>query len=213
MKDEFAEQKKAALDHQNERLAQYDPGVKALSWGSEDSQRKRFEVLIETLWARDVRDFGKARALLDVGCGFGDLFHIITNERQIALKRYLGVDLNPAMIEEAKKCYPLADFEVRDILQDPPAERFDYVVGSGLFFLRVKNWYRYMAAMVGRMYELTDVGVAVNFLSAFSPEKKGEHSFYADPGAVFNTIAHLVSPKIVLRHDYRANDFTLFIYR
>ena len=208
MKDEFEDYKKLILKHHDERLAQYDPGVKALSWGSEDSQRARFEVLIDVF-----RDFGNAHTVLDVGCGFGDLFHFITKETHIALDKYFGLDLNPAMIEEAKKSYPFADFEVRDILLDPPPVRFGYVVGSGLFFLRTKNWYQYVAAMVGRMYERADVGVAVNFLSAFSPEKKGKMSFYADPGAVVNTIAHLVSPKVVLRHDYKANDFTVFIYR
>ena len=206
--DEFAEQKKVALDHHTERLAGFGKDVRALSWGSEDSQWARFEILVA-----GIEIFLSPRAILDVGCGFGDLLEFMNRKNKSHSIKYLGIDLNPTMIEEAKKRYPSGRFEVRDILQAPPAERFDYVVGSGLFFLRVKNWYSYMAAMVGCMYEIATVGVAVNFLSAFSPGKKGKHSFYADPGAVFNTIAHVVSKKIMLRHDYRANDFTLFIYR
>ena len=54
-------------------------------------------------------------SILDVGCGTGPIYQLITlpSTRKRTFK-YKGVDYSPAMIEVAKKEFPLGNFEVQD---------------------------------------------------------------------------------------------------
>jgi SAM-dependent methyltransferase len=57
-------------------------------------------------------DLATIRRVLDVGCGPG------TNRSLFAQSEYLGLDINPAYIEDARRRYG-AGFEVVDVARDP----------------------------------------------------------------------------------------------
>jgi hypothetical protein len=180
--------------------------VSVLWKGCRKSQRIRFEILTEigSLIQKDV---------LDVGCGFGDFYGYIC-ERGINLKRFLGVDLLRPMVKIAEETYPKhAEFEVRDILKNPPKTKFDYVFASGIFALKSPNWEKYTHAMLIQMFELCTVGMGVNFLSSFTPYELDKISHYVNPTDMLKFICKNLSSKVVLRHDYKPNDFTIFVYR
>ncbi len=65
------------------------------------------------------------RRVLDVGCGPG------TNTRHFTSAGYLGVDMNPAYIEYARKHYR-RDFLVADVCQysAPPGEKYDFILAN-----------------------------------------------------------------------------------
>lgn len=62
------------------------------------------------------------RRVLEVGCGTG---HVLSSLRP---KGGLGTDLSPRMIELARKSHPDLRFEVHDLMGEPLAERFEFVV-------------------------------------------------------------------------------------
>ncbi len=198
--------KKIIIDHFNDRLMRFkldDPQV--VSWNSKESQQIRFNALLG-IAKRSVA----IASILDVGCGVGDLKGYLYDRIYVA--RYVGVDINPDMVAATKKKYPLCQFEVRDILDGEWEERFDYVVGSGIFSLEIPDWTKTTWDTIHAMFKLCQIGVAVNFLSSRTPGEKKPDMRYADPSIMFNG-AMQVTPKVTLRHDYRPNDFTLYLYR
>jgi ubiquinone/menaquinone biosynthesis C-methylase UbiE len=181
-------------------LERHGANPKALDWGSVQSQSRRFEVLAE------IGDLSGA-SLLDVGCGLGDLYGWLDGKGS-----YKGIDITPAMILAARNRFPSADFEVADVMNVPFSPRsFDYVFASGIFYLGHSEPFAFMKDMVRRMYEICRRGVAFNTLSAWRIDKD-EDEFHADP-AVTLEFCHELTPSLVLRHDYHAGDFTVYLYR
>jgi SAM-dependent methyltransferase len=68
-------------------------------------------------------DLGRVRRVLDVGCGPG------TNTHHFAGVDYLGIDLNEAYVDYARRLHG-RDFEVADAteFEVPAGERFDFVL-------------------------------------------------------------------------------------
>ena len=73
-------------------------------------------------------DVAKARRVLDVGCGPG------TNTAHFAHADYLGIDFNPAYIDDARKRHG-REFVVADVTkyEVAPDQRFDLILANSLF--------------------------------------------------------------------------------
>lgn len=73
-------------------------------------------------------DVAKARRVLDVGCGPG------TNTAHFARADYLGIDFNPAYIEDARRRHG-REFVVADVTkyEVAPEQRFDLILANSLF--------------------------------------------------------------------------------
>lgn len=198
------EARKITLEYYNAKMAQFGQDVRTL-WNSVDSQHVRFRVLSE------IADLNH-RSILDVGCGFGDL-HSFLQGQAIDLERYVGIDMHPRMVAEARARLPNLTFEVRDILNDEVSGKYDYVLASGIFSLEMPNWQAAVENTLTRMYALCAKGVGANFLSSLTPGEKLPHAHYADPMSILDFVLRRVSTRAVLRHDYRPNDFTVYIYR
>lgn len=175
--------------------------VNALDWGSAGSQARRFEVLTAI---GDLR----GTTILDVGCGFSDLLTFLTSRGDRV--RYTGVDLNPRTVDEARRRHPTAEFHAGDIVTLDLAPRsFDYVISSGIFYLRQADPYAFMHEAAARMFALARRGVAFNTLSARGgPPAEGE--FRADPDRVLS-MCFEITPLVALRHDYFPHDFTVYL--
>lgn len=214
--------KRKQIEYFEGLLYKHGPSHEALDWNSPESQRLRAEVLKEILV------YGKKAthiSLLDVGCGFGDLFKFLKKEpacRQARHKiRYTGYDISSKIIDEARKKYPDAHFEVRDILEDKKVPDFDYVFCSGVFNIRtmeIKEHKEHVRSMIERMYSLVKCGVAVNFLSEgrlppADPEglNVGRY-FYFNPEEIVN-YCRQITDDYILRHDYHPGDFTLYLLK
>ena len=187
----------------SERFREHGADVRTL-WGSEQSQRERFAVLCE------VGDLN-GKSVLDVGCGFGDLLNFLQS-RGIRPSQYLGIDCVDDILAVARQKYPAGRFENRELSAVAADERFDYVFGSGIFFLEGENWRDHVMTTIRQMYEHTREAVAVNFLSRFSTNRD-YHSHYVDPGELLTTLMDEITPVAELRHSYRSNDLTVFLYR
>ena len=190
--------------HFEKKISEHGESFKAIGFSSQ-SQRQRFEIL---------SDIGNLRgkAILDIGCGFGDLYAYLTEDFRI--RSYTGIDISLEMINIARKRYPGIPFFHDDILKFESKIRPDYSLASGIFFLHEPNWKERFIAICERLLDLSEIGVAVNLLSVFSPNYGiNKESYYAEPWSVLNLVMDKLCAKIVLRHDYRINDFTIYMYK
>ena len=177
----------------------------ALAWGSRESQEARFAVLAA------VGAFGGA-SILDVGCGVGDLYGYLVRCR-FQPAEYLGIDISDSMIEAARQKYPDAGFRTCDLLAEPLAEgAYDYVVESGIFNIEIPNWQDVTYGVLAAMYRTCRCGVAANFLSSLSGHSNHE-SHYVHPADLLRHVTAALTTRVTLRHDYRTNDFTVYLYK
>jgi SAM-dependent methyltransferase len=196
---------RAVLDFYAQRWQEYGYDTRSLGIGSRESQEVRFRVLAE------IGNLTGA-AVLDVGCGFGDL-HAFLEQRGVAV-RYTGVDLQPAFIEEARRRRPGDAFFCADIESFEPETPPDYVLISGTFNVKFRedqeDW---VFGVLGRMFGLARRGVGINLLSTrHDPGHYREDMFYCAPERALAR-AQEITRWVALRHDYLPHDFTLYLYR
>ena len=193
------ENKKAIINRYNERLKIYGYDPRALGW-FKGRQPIRFKVLSEI---GDLNDC----SLLDVGCGFGDLYGFMT-KKGLNIE-YTGVDINPDLIKIAKEIYPVAHFEGKDVGEEE-LDNFDWVFASGLFEFKVPDD-EYVKNMLKRMHEICNKGVTVDFISNYV-DFENENAYYASPEEIFS-FCKTLSKRVTLRHDYMPFEFCIYIYK
>jgi SAM-dependent methyltransferase len=183
-------------------VQKYGHDPRACDYGRPQSQEIKFRVLSEAMPV-------KGRSVLDVGCGFAD-FHRFLRDR-FGEVRYSGIDVCPAMVEEARRLDPHCEVKLANILDASIRERFDLVTANGIFYLLGDEAWPTMQEIVRRMYAVAEHAVAFNSLSSWA-EDKDPGEFYADPAEVLQ-FCRTLTPWVVLRHDYHPRDFTIYMYK
>ena len=187
-----------------ERYQKFGYSPLSLGWGKNGKQKVRFQILTEI-------GIKKTSSILDIGCGFGDLFKYLKDVGWSG--NYVGLDINDILLKEAIKQYPEINVKNIDILTDELSDNFDFVLSSGVFNAKLKceDNYNYICYMLQKMFSLCNEGVAVDFLSSYV-DFKNEIAFHAEPETIFK-IAKSISKRILIRHDYMPYEFTLYIYK
>jgi SAM-dependent methyltransferase len=194
---------KGLIDFYAGNVNRYKNDIKAVAWGSRESQEKRFEVLTQIALL-------DGEAVLDVGCGLGDFY--IWLKYKYSDIRYTGIDITPSMIETALKNYLEARFYVQDILElEHVKPSYDYVFTSGIFNRRIPRHKHFVMDMIARMFELCRKGIAFNIMSTRADFME-EGEYYADPAKMLDFCLS-ISRKAALRHDYMPHDFTVYLYK
>ena len=185
-------------------LKKYGISTQSLDWGGKNSQELRFRVFSE------IGDLNGC-SVLDVGCGLADFNKWLVKNG--ILVKYSGIDITAAMIEKAILRFPELSLSVTNLLTDFPGKEneFDYVFASGIFYRRSKGRYKFLEDMVRQMYRLCSIGMAFNTLSVWSKDKNGVE-FYADPVKIID-VCKKITHKIIFRHDYLPNDFTICLFK
>lgn len=180
-------------------------GYRAVGWGSQASQHKRFEVLSEI---GDLR----GKTILDVGCGLG-AFHSWLLEQGIE-HSYHGCDITAEMVARARTRTGLETIyhgDVSELPQDVAEQGFDYVFASGIFCFNPEGGLPAMLSGVSKMFALARRGIGFNSLSALADAQEADE-FYAAPDECLKQCQHL-SRFAVMRHDYHPADFTTYLYK
>lgn len=186
----------------DDRVDRYGHDFRACDYGRAESQQIKFEVLSSLMPLAGCK-------VLDVGCGFADYAAFL--EQKFGSLQYVGIDLSPRMIAEAKRLRPDLDLRQCNLLSIDAAEGFDVVSANGIFYLLGESAPQLMRQMIARMFEVARRGVALNSLSTWAPDQEpGE--FYADPLETVEICRSLTS-RLVLRHDYHSRDFTIYLYK
>lgn len=208
-----------------EKQAEYYEGLiekhgednyRALDWKSPESQVLRYQIF-EHLFS--IAGKGRHFSVLDVGCGFGDFFGYL-KKRGFKFS-YAGYDISSRIIAAAKRKYPEAKFEVKDILTDLAPARFDFVFCSGAFNIRFfleDEHEEKVKMMLLRMFEIARIGVGANFLSSgavyhiSAQDLNSGIYYYFKPEDLVQYCRSFCS-RFMLRHDYHPGDFTVFLLK
>ena len=184
--------------------------ARKVAWRSLDDQTLRLEVLLEAI---DDADYPVS--VLDVGCGVGTLYGYLRDTDRLG--DYLGVDLLPDMIQQARIAYPEGRFEAMDLLEAPEDWRFDLVICSGALNVKVPKHGIWCQQMLAAMWARAEKAVAVNFQTTralrFNPIAKYDQDiFHGDRGTILAWCDKLTTWS-VMRQDYLGDDAAFYLYK
>ena len=196
--------------HYGGLVRRHGDAPESAQYADRETQERRMAVLCEIGVARDSK-------VLDFGCGTGQMLSFL--QRSIGYEgEYVGYDISPEAIELARSAHPGGRFEVRNILDRPAEEHFDYVLVSGVFNNLISDNRAFFEAISRRLMAQTKVGYAFNMLSRFV-DYFDEGLYYEDPMQAFRVCKEQLSPLVTLRHDYAVRpgsvpfEFSLYVHR
>ena len=185
---------------------QYGYSPKALSW-DKGKQDVRFTILTSQY------DF-TGKSVLDIGCGFGDLNTVLT-ARYGTNYTYHGIDLVADLVNEGRHRFgaPHITFEVGNFLTDPPEVKYDYIVASGTFNLKLADLdgYEFIAMCMDKAFNLAYDGIAFDFLSDKVDYQLAD-TFHSAPERILQ-MAYTHTRNVVLRNDYMPFEFAAFLFK
>jgi trans-aconitate methyltransferase len=197
----------AYVTRYTDRLREHGHSPATLGWGNGGREHLRFAVMADTIQAAG------ARSLLDVGCGFADL-HDFLRERGWT-GTYQGIDVVPALLEEARRRNPDLALEEADLAEYHAAESgaFDVVVASGVFNAKLiaEDNGEHIRRSMARMFELSRLAVCVDFMTT-NVDFQHPGAWHTDPAWAVELAASL-SRRFLLRQDYLPFEYAVVVYR
>jgi SAM-dependent methyltransferase len=184
--------------------------LRGAQYADRATQERRMEVLCEI-------GVGKHSKVLDFGCGTGQLLSFLKRSLEFE-GEYVGYDISPEAVAFARSTHPSGRFEVRDILDQPGEEKFDYVLVSGVFNNLISDNQSFFEAISHRLMQQAKVGYAFNMLSRFV-DYFDEGLYYEDPLRAFCFCKEQLSPFVTLRHDYAVRpgsipfEFSIYVHQ
>jgi SAM-dependent methyltransferase len=198
--------KASYVDRYERRLREHGHSPEALGWGKLGREHVRFQVMADVV--REAR----ATSVLDVGCGFADLFdHLVQQGWE---GEYSGLDIVPGLLAEARRRHPSLELHEADIRAYTPERRgFDVVVASGVFNARLKGEdnREHITQSVKQMYALCRRAICVDFMSTYVDFQRPE-AWHTDPAWAL-ALGRSLSKRLRLRLDYMPFEFALIVYR
>ncbi|HYY93714.1 MAG TPA: class I SAM-dependent methyltransferase [Pyrinomonadaceae bacterium] len=194
--------KKRIIERYDQRFAEYADDIRTLASGTEERRQLRFDVLAAV-------GVASGASVLDLGCGFGDFYAYL--QRRGLDCDYAGYDINPTLIEVARRKFPGGRFEVRDV-QAEEFPQFDFIVSSSAFNLRLTSQdnYAFIEEILRICYGHARRAVAVDLLTSYVDFESPE-AFHYRPERVFS-IAKGITKRVCLRHDYPLYEFCVYLY-
>lgn len=189
----------------NERHNEFGDDIKSVGWGSKESQELRFDILFRNI---DV----SGRTILDIGCGFGDLYHYLIL-RGFKEFHYIGLDISENLIESASKKYNSSNTEFFcGTIDEFKCERaIDYSVLSGALSFKVDDNISLAQSTLSRMFEMSKIACAANFLTDYA-DYSLEKNFHYSPEEMFS-FAKKQTRFVSLHHDYPLWEFTIQMFK
>ena len=213
--DVFSRIKTQTIERYSTRFSELGFDVRSLGWGSADQQIARFQNLTNEL---DL----SGKSILDIGCGFGDLFTYIES-KSIPIRGYIGWDINVEFIKVALCTHraTTAKFAVFDMLNDEPkAAEADVGVMLGLLNYNYGNPEINLAftkQMILNAFKKVNHCLFVDFISTYrdSTYPYEDFIYYQDPSSVLK-IGLSMTSNLRLLHDYTPipqKEFSLILYK
>lgn len=151
----------------------------------------------------------KGCSVLDVGCGFGDLYgYLIAMGIKVD---YTGVDLNENFINVARNVYPDAHFIVADFEDERISGKFDWAFESGIFNLKINDNNSFIRNTLKKMFKVVRRGVAADFIGAHAAIK--DHGLYYQDRGELLSFCGTLSKRLLLKSDYRPPEFCIYMYK
>ena len=192
-------------DRYENRYHEYGYDPRTLDW-DKGKQILRFSILTSQY------DF-RAKVVLDIGCGFGDLNRVLSASTG-GEYRYLGIDVVRSLLSEAQSRYgnDRVQFYCGDFLAIDVPE-VDYAIASGIFNLKLHEGdnYAFIEQVMRKAFRLCKVGFAFDFLSDKVDYRK-DNTFHSSPERIL-ALAYGLSRNVTLLNNYMPFEFSLFVFK
>ena len=197
----------------------YGYDYRSLDWKDPAGQKARYAAIFDIV---EMTGGPKNFSIADIGSGLGHFYGYL--KEQGFLKKfnidYSGYDINPKLVDAARKKHPETKFELKDILEGYSTQKFDYIISCGVFNIRLTDeaeHLEFVKEMMLRMYENCKIGTAVDFLSInglpyVAGKEQGSVYYYFKPEEIIGHVRS-ISSKYILRHDYHPGDFTVYMLK
>lgn len=218
MSNPIEEISKSMIERYSNRYNQMGYDVKTLGWGSKEQQVLRFRQATSTI------NFDQPKSVLDIGCGFGDLFALLLADKK-PINKFIGWDINPDLIGEATNIWQSAEvpneFSVINLANhicEKPLADIGFMFGVlNLNFKENFDNYTYSNLFIENAFSAIKEVLVVDFLSTHvtTDYPKEDFVFYHDPIKILE-FAFTLTSNVVLKHNYAPipqKEFTLFLYK
>jgi SAM-dependent methyltransferase len=206
------------IERYSNRYNQMGYDVKTLGWGSKEQQVLRFRQATSAI------NFDQPKSVLDIGCGFGDLFALLLADKK-PITKFIGWDINPDLIGEATNIWQSAEvpneFSVVNLANhicEKPLADIGFMFGVlNLNFKDNFDNYAYSKLFIKNALSAVKEVLVVDFLSThLTPTyPKEDFVFYHDPIKILE-FAFTLTSNVVLKHNYGPipqKEFMLFLYK
>lgn len=189
----------------------YGIDEKSLGW-SKNKQEVRFEQLFKYIKQTNV-------SVLDVGCGFGDLYSYLENCGNYDRLDYCGIDIVDSFIEVANKKHAHKEnvqFQCTSLMTMNQEQSWDWVVECGLFGLMIydteEQMYQYLEESMKKAFALSKQGISFNFLSDKVDYRTSGTDFHVSPERVLQ-MAYGLSRRVILDNSVMPFEFNLTVWK
>jgi SAM-dependent methyltransferase len=176
-------------------MTKYGNTAEGVHWNSTYSQERRFAMLREFLPA-SLTD----TVLVDVGCGFGDLYCYLKRHHDLP-GRYIGIDLLPAMVKIAHQRTG-CEILYRDVLVDELPVADYYVCSGAMNILTRMETY----CFIKRCFKASRFSFVFNLLWG---DDESEVFNYRHPDEIWAWSQTLAAARVWLRDHYLPGDFSM----
>jgi SAM-dependent methyltransferase len=146
-------------------------------------------------------------SILDLGCGNGELIPALNS---LGFRgKYLGVDINRGLIEEARKRFPKYEFRELNILEES-VPIHDITVISGVFNLDFGQDKKFLQSFLLKAFSFSAEKLIFNAISTYV-NRRDPGFFYLSPEDAVD-LAASISHRFTLRHGFLPFNYTVGIY-
>jgi SAM-dependent methyltransferase len=208
VEQEVPENQKRIVAKYRQAFAKHGAVPAALFW-PKGRQNRRFGAL-----SKNLPPDGSI-SILDFGCGFGDMSAFVAAARPALQIEYLGIDIVPEFIQEAKARYPKQNFSCdADIFSRDVS--FDYVFVSGAFNLRYFDDEdaneRYVFSLMSKLFDIAQIELAVDFMRTDVDFRQAE-AHHQNPTSLLQFTEKSLSRYFLVDASYLPYEYCLHLFR
>lgn len=186
----------------NSNFQEFGLGIRSVGWSTVESQRLRYQILLN---GEDLR----GKSILDLGCGLGALIPLIKEQVDDDFQ-YIGVDVTTNFISYCRTQFSQENMEfIEGNFLEVQLPEVDYVFASGVFTLNVPGMAEYADQCLRKMFSLSRVACAANFLST-QADFEIEKNLHYDPKIVLESALQLTQ-NVTLIHGTPNFEFSVII--
>jgi SAM-dependent methyltransferase len=195
----------------NRILARYATRIDELGHGAAAlGEPKHRQAFFFDILSR-VEGLSSSDSILDVGCGYGDLYDFLRKQGWDG--RYLGIDINPQLIDAGSRLYPSAELRTLDIQTTPLDQISDWCFCCQALTSATEAvpFIEHLESMLHAMWQNCRKGLVFNMLS---PLADYTHPVHVRPALaeVLGVVTKLTN-RFTMRHDYMPYEFAVYAYK
>lgn len=165
-----------------QKIKNHGPTPLGVDWSCQPTQELRFVQLLRLC------DFAGPFSLNDIGCGYGAMLAFLAKRYRRKPIDYLGVDLSPAMIAQARQRWRMRR-DTQFVVANTSPRTADYSVASGIFNVKLDQpealWTQFIEKTLTAMHATSRRGFAVNFLAPLAEGTASRPELYRAPPALW----------------------------